>query len=250
MRTFSKRCTSNSTFPRYADLLSLYAAVRPARPLPTTATFTIRGILQIGHYRSVNIMKRRSKRGDCGSGDAFEGSPRSKDDRSHTTSSIGLPCQAEISINTKAGYIDEGTGNHAATLLRFSPRSCSTDCSRDRERRLSFCLLSSSLHLSLLGDGDLDLLLSYLSLSSYRLPFPLSLSRSHPLSRSRSSRLRSSFQSRARSSPPLGLLRSLSPPSRFRHDDPRSSVRSSPFLPHCLEPTVAAPVLLAPVPIR
>ena len=41
-RTFSKRCTSNSTSSRYGVRASLYAAVSPARPLPTTATLTIR----------------------------------------------------------------------------------------------------------------------------------------------------------------------------------------------------------------
>lgn len=39
--TFSKRCTSNSTSSKYGVRASLYAAVRPARPLPTTATLTV-----------------------------------------------------------------------------------------------------------------------------------------------------------------------------------------------------------------
>ena len=45
-RTFSNRCTSNSTSPSRSAFAILYAAVSPASPLPITATFTVRGILQ------------------------------------------------------------------------------------------------------------------------------------------------------------------------------------------------------------
>ena len=49
LRTFSKRCTSNWTSPSVGVRASLYAAVRPARPLPITATLTVlTGLVDIG----------------------------------------------------------------------------------------------------------------------------------------------------------------------------------------------------------
>ncbi|KAI0089741.1 hypothetical protein BDY19DRAFT_83256 [Irpex rosettiformis] len=56
---FSKTCTSNSTSSKLGVFANVYAAVRPAKPLPTTATLTIRLVML-----KEDVMRR--KECECG----------------------------------------------------------------------------------------------------------------------------------------------------------------------------------------